>query len=93
MLALYRRVLETRRRSPALCLGDQHLLEAPDGVLAWTRRNGEDERLVAVNFTDEARTLDAPRSLLVEIASDGAGEGRPFSGELGPSQAVWLRRG
>ena len=29
---------------------------------------------------------------LVEVASDGAGEGAPFTGVLGPDQAVILRR-
>jgi alpha-glucosidase len=91
-LQLYRRLLGVRRSSPALSLGTQQLLEAPEGVLAWRREAGDDVRVAAVNFTDEVRSFDAPADFLVEIASDGRGEGKPFSGNLGASQAVWLRR-
>jgi alpha-glucosidase len=93
VLGLYRRLLEVRRGSAALSLGAQRLLEAPEGMLAWRREAGDDVRLVAVNFTDETRAVDTPSGFVVEIASDGLGEREAFTGKLGPSQAVWLRRG
>jgi alpha-glucosidase len=92
-LQLYRRLLAVRRDSAALSLGTQWLLDAPEGVLAWRREADDDVRVIAVNFTDEVRAFDAPAGFLVEIASDGRGEGKAFAGHLGASQAVWLRRG
>lgn len=55
-----------------------------------------DVRLVAINFAGASRPLDLGAASQVaawdvEIASDGAGEGTPFRGELAPSQAVLLR--
>jgi alpha-glucosidase len=91
ILWLYRRLLELRRSADALSLGTQRLLEAPEGVLAWRREADGDARVIAVNFTDEPRHLDAAPGLVVEIASDGAAEGELFTGTLAPSQAVWLR--
>jgi alpha-glucosidase len=48
---------------------------------------------VAINFGDAAVAVEVGPGLEVEIASDGAGEGRPFEGKLGPAQAVLLRPG
>jgi alpha-glucosidase len=98
ILHLYRRALAARRRSPALRLGDQVLLDAPPGVLAWVRREpGGDVRCVLVNFTE--LTVDLRGTPLfadtvgavVDVASDGEGEGQRFTERLAPSQAVWLR--
>ncbi len=90
ILQLYRRLLRARRASPALALGDFELLPAPDGVLVYRRRRGSDARTVCVNFADQARDLALPDELLVEVASDGVGEGGPFAGRLAPAQAVIL---
>ena len=48
MLHHYRRLIEHRRRTPALQTGDLRLLDAPEGVLAYER--GGSERVV-VNFS------------------------------------------
>ena len=91
VLHLYRRVLRARRGSPALTAGDQRLLAAPDGVLAWERTAGDDRRVVVVCFAATAVEVDLGPDLVVEVASDGAGEGAPFSGSLGPDAALVLR--
>lgn len=96
VLHLYRRLLAARRDSEALRSGSLRLLDGPEGVLAWSRDAGDDHRVVVVNFTDA--TVDGaavagprgPAGLRVEAASDGAGEGSPWSGTLAPSQAVIL---
>jgi alpha-glucosidase len=98
ILHLYRRVLAARRRSPALQTGRFTQLSAPGGVLAY-RRSGEgdgDERLVAVNFSSETVAVAGADDafadpLVVEVASDGTGEGDGFGGMLAPDQAVILR--
>jgi alpha-glucosidase len=94
VLHLYHRLLAARRASPALQLGDLELLDAPAGVLAWRRRHPRadgtvDERTTAVSFL--ADPVAIPLQGEVEVASDGVGEGGPFSGELRPDSAVLLR--
>jgi alpha-glucosidase len=89
MLGLYTRLIRARRASPALTTGALELLDAPDGTIAWRRRHGDDERLVVVSFVAEERP--APVSGIVEIASDGVGEGEPLGRVLGPDRAVIVR--
>jgi len=89
ILHLYRRLLAARRRSDALRLGHQELLDAPAGVLAWRRRCGDDERVVLVNMGDAPATVAATGT--VEVASDGRGEGAAFDGVLDVDVAVVLR--
>lgn len=91
VLALFRAVLRHRKESPALQLGRLELLDAPDGVLAFRRVHGDDERTVLVNFTDrvmhvEVEGVDVGGT--VGVRSDGAGAGTSFDGRLGPEQAV-----
>jgi alpha-glucosidase len=90
ILHLYRRLLHARRHSPALMLGDQEVIEGPPGVLAWRRTAPDgDERTVLVNMSADAVTVDAGG--VVEVASDGTGEGTPFAGRLRGDTAVILR--
>jgi alpha-glucosidase len=90
ILHLYRRLLRSRRASPALALGDFELLDAPGDLLVYHRRRGADARTVCVNFGEEPRELSLPPGLRIEVASDGAGEGETFPGRLAPAQAVIL---
>ncbi len=90
ILHLYRRLLAVRRASPALAEGAQEMLAAPTGVLAWRRTGAEgDQRTVLVNMASEPIDVDQPG--IVEVASDGVGEGGPFRGQLAPDTAVILR--
>lgn len=89
ILHLYRRLLAARRSSPALQLGDLELLEVPDGALGWRRRHGDDERTTVLNQSD--RPIVVPVTATVDVASDGRGEGAPFTGTLAPDTAVLLR--
>jgi len=69
--------------------GGIELLPAPAGVLAYRRTCGDDARTVLVSFSGEPVTVAG--SGVVEVASDGVGEGEPFGGVLGPDTAVVLR--
>ena len=94
ILHLYRRLLAARKASPALSHGISGLFpNTPEGVLAWVRTKGDDRRAVAVNFTQSVRQLSLGEGWVVEVSSDGEGEGQPWSGRLGPDQAVALRPG
>jgi alpha-glucosidase len=93
ILHLYRRILAARRASDALRWGSMDLIDdVPDGVLAWRRSLGDDERMVAINFTDGPIELGGSTftDLVVEVSSDGTGEGKPFPGTLTADQAVIL---
>ena len=96
ILHLYRRLLQVRRGSPALHLGDLQRLDSPEGTLAWRRTavlddGTTDERTVVVGFLDTA--VEVPFTGTVELASDGVGDGQPFDGVLRPETAVVLRPG
>jgi hypothetical protein len=91
ILHLYRRLLHARAGTAALRTGAFALLPAPEGVLVWERTHGDDRRLVAVNFTDAPCDLGLRDEWVVEVASDGNGEGARASGRLGADTAVVLR--
>ncbi len=92
ILHLYRRLLAERHASPALQLGEQDLLDAADGVLAWDRTAGPDRRRLVVNYTGAAVALGSlAEGWTVAVASDGIGEGGPAPAEVGPDQALVLR--
>ncbi len=91
ILHLYRRLIAARRASPALTAGAQRLLDAPEGVLAWARTDGDDHRVVAVAFGPEAATLDLDGNWTIEVASTGTGEGTAFDGVVPGESAVLLR--
>ena len=91
ILHLYRRLLCARHDSAALRTGSFRLLPASVGALAWEREADGDRRLVAVNFTDAAVDIALSGDWVVEVASDGRGEGDRATGRLAPDQAVLLR--
>jgi alpha-glucosidase len=91
--ALYRRLTEVRRASPALRLGAFESVEGmPHGVIAFRRFTDDDERTVLVNFADGSREIALPGDWYVEVASDRGGEGGRFDGGMRPDQALVLRR-
>jgi alpha-glucosidase len=88
ILHLYRRILAARRASPALHVGEWAALPSSGATLVYERTAGKDRRVVLINFADaEARY---PAEGRVEVASDRRGENEPYSGVLGPEQAVVL---
>ncbi|MCL6547555.1 MAG: alpha-glucosidase [Alicyclobacillus sp.] len=55
--AHYRRLIQLRKRHPVLVYGDFTLLDPDDeSVFSFTRRLGEAEAVVILNFTDASRT-------------------------------------
>jgi len=92
ILHLYRRLLAARRRSDALRRGTLELLDAPDDTLVYRRRQGADERVVAIHFGDSTSRLRLDGDWRIEVASDGAGEGTAFDGALAGDRAVLLAR-
>ncbi|MEU0215688.1 glycoside hydrolase family 13 protein [Streptomyces sp. NPDC006265] len=80
MLELYRAALRIRRDHPALGDGTMTWLDAPEGVLAFSRDPGF---CCVVNLSAEPYDLPAHAALLLS-------SGPLADGRLGPDQAVWL---
>jgi alpha-glucosidase len=80
MLELYRTALRIRREHPALGDGTMTWLDAPEGILAFSREPG---LTCVVNLSAEPYELPAHSQLLL---SSGPLE----DGVLRPDQAVWL---
>jgi alpha-glucosidase len=91
ILHLYRRLLAARQASRALRFGGWADVDAPDGIVAFGRTHGDDDRVVLVNYLDEAVDTPVAGAMTVEVASDGVGEGEPYAGVLRPAAAVILR--
>jgi alpha-glucosidase len=84
VLHLARAALALRRDSAALRRGGLELGDdAPDGVLAYERRAGDDRRLVWVNFA--AAPAPLPEGWVVELATAETDDGLP------PDAAAVLR--
>lgn len=60
-------------------------------MLAYRRQLSDDLRLVCINFAEAAHACPQSGDWTVEIASDGIGEGEPFTGTLMAGQALILR--
>jgi alpha-glucosidase len=82
-LALTRALAELRRTTPELQDGEQRLLDAPPGLLAFTR--GE-AIVAAINFRGEPAPLPASGARLISTEPHTAGNLRPY-------EAVLLKRG
>ncbi len=85
MFEHYRRLLALRRRTVALRLGEQELLDAPAGVLRWRRRHSGEEIEVAVNFTGDAVELAVSPGRVIGGTSLPGADLPP--GTLGPDEA------
>jgi len=91
VLALYRRLLAVRRASPSLQSGDLDRLPCPPGVLGYTRRSADDERLVLLNFNVAEVPMPLGTAYDVEVAShDVAVTGR-YDGAVPAETALVLR--
>jgi alpha-glucosidase len=69
-LRAFRRLLHWRRQQPALLWGSIEFLAATEAVLAFTRRLGKEQLLVAFNLSAKNVAADLPRAM----------SGQPVSG-------------
>jgi len=92
-LHLYRRLLALRKARPELRHGDLTLLEAPDGVLAFSRSSDDGICHILINMTDEQVQLDesvVPLGATIALASDVVEPVEPARRpvHIGPDQAL-----
>jgi alpha-glucosidase len=60
ILTLYRRLIALRRGSPALYAGSYAALETGEAVFAFVRVQGDERKLVAINFTGQPQQVNLP---------------------------------
>jgi alpha-glucosidase len=92
ILHLYRRVLAERRGSEALRTGSFEALPAPQGVLAWRRTQGNDSRVILVNFSDRPMDAKLDGSHRVRVSTRSSSEGRAYLDRLQADEAVILQQ-
>jgi alpha-glucosidase len=58
ILNLYHRLIELRRKEPALSVGDYGALPAGDDLIAYMRKSAERRFLIALNFAGQSRNFN-----------------------------------
>lgn len=91
MLALFRSLIELRRRTPALSVGMYRSLASPPDVLAYERSHPAGDVEVHLNFADAPRGLavGGGRRVLLSTAASAGPDGAEL--ELGPFEGAILR--
>ncbi|MGA9723452.1 MAG: alpha-amylase family glycosyl hydrolase [Candidatus Binatus sp.] len=90
ILALYRRLIQLRKSTPAIVEGSYRAFEgAPEDCLVFHRDTSAQHIVVALNFTDEPREIELPagKILLSTIASRPADSAKSTL-TLAPNEAV-----
>lgn len=88
---LYSSMITIRNESPALQLGSQVVLDAPDDLLAFERRHGADRRIIVVNMGDaEANLTGFYDGWRIQLRSD-TNAGGPWTNWLPAQTAAVLR--
>lgn len=97
ILHLYHHLLTARKASPALTHGSFSWLESPEDVLAFGRSDGEDQRVILINFGSQHCQVGLPPGAWEkELTSAALTTSYPPAAEDGattvePHQAVLLR--
>ncbi|MFD1787158.1 alpha-amylase family glycosyl hydrolase [Sphingomonas floccifaciens] len=85
MLTLYRRLLDLRRKTPALVTGLMTMVDAPPGVLAYDRIMDGRRIRVLLNLTDTTVTCPWQGTVLLSTL-----DGEPEPGRLAPNEGLIL---
>jgi uncharacterized Ntn-hydrolase superfamily protein len=93
-MGLYRRLIELRKREPALAAGEVEWVEnsEPDSVVSYIRRTGGDEILVAANASNRLRevTVNLP---VADWPLENLMEAKPLGSALAPGRLVFRLNG
>ncbi len=85
ILSLYRRLLTLRRTEPALSVGSFALVDAPAGVLAYDRIEGDRRLRILLNLRDAAVTMDWRGAVMLSTL-----DGEPEPGMLRANEGLIL---
>jgi len=94
-LVFARQMIGFRKGSAAMTLGELEFLDAPEPVLAFVRRHGDEAIACLFNLGAEPQFLDFPALEGAELLWVRAGDGDLRGGSIGlsPYAAVFLRLG
>lgn len=91
-LDLYRKLIGLRASSDALRVGDITFFPATASraVLAYSRRHRDDRKIVALNLTDSAESLELPSAgtVLLSSGTRAVGRGVPRALRIAPNEAL-----
>lgn len=91
ILSLYRTLLSLRRSHAALSNGDFTLVDSDDDVLAFERKHGDEHLLIALNLSEQTRSLPVPsKAALVTVLCSTASP-RAIDGTLAPNEGLLLQ--
>ncbi len=90
ILSLYRRLLTLRRTEPALSVGSFALVDAPAGVLAYDRVEGDRRLRILLNLRDAAVTMDWPGVDWSGTVMLSTRDGEPEPGTLRANEGLIL---
>jgi alpha-glucosidase len=92
-LSLYRKLIELRRKHPALRIGNHISINSPQDVLAYSRQFEEERFLIALNLSADVRPSaihwDGVAKILISTYSDRNGEVQGAL-DLRPNEGVIL---
>ena len=90
LLALYRRLIWARKKSPALSGGDYESLDSPAGTYVYKRWHDDEVKLVALNFTDEPKqvSLSTGGEVVLDTHLQRVGETVGETLSLAPNEGV-----
>ncbi|MGH2447415.1 MAG: alpha-amylase family glycosyl hydrolase [Chloroflexota bacterium] len=92
MLSLTEQLIQLRRRRPSLSVGDYQPLEgAPADCYLYTRRHGQESSLIALNFSDEPRTVSVSNlhgDIALSTYLDRSGPAELSGLELRPNEGL-----
>ena len=82
VLQHYKATLDFRKQHPALQKGDIQTHDAPEGVLAFTRKGGGETLFCAFNMTDKSVIYDLPPGIEPKASGAPGIVGGPVGGSL-----------
>jgi len=82
LLHHYRSTLSFRKQHPALVKGSIETLDAPDGILMFTREGAGEKLLCAYNMTENAVTVPLPANLVIRGLGAPGSVDDPVDGNL-----------
>ena len=70
ILNLYRKLLSYRKSHNSLSIGSYESLDSPEGTFVYLRQYNDEKHLIALNFTDEAKTLSLSSAGKIVISTE-----------------------
>jgi alpha-glucosidase len=83
MLALYRRLLDLRRKEPALARGTYETISAGADLYVYARSLGQRRLIIALNFSDQPQPIEPAGDTLLSTVSHAGNAGNTLASNEG----------